>query len=169
MSALHPLRTFRAVGIPRAMTVTPALADTLGMISENASEARDPWWIIGSAAVVLHGRTVAHVKDVDLMMSGADAESFLKRVGAAPTNGRPNDRFRSLVFGVWSAPPIPVEVMGGFSVATPEGWRDVSLVTREAVTVQGRTIFLPSAEELVRLLRSFGREKDLARADLLLR
>ena len=149
--------------------MTPALADTLGMISEVASGARDPWWIIGSAAVVLHGRTIARVKDVDLMMSAADAEAFLKRVGEAPLNGKPNDRFRSLVFGVWSVPPIPVEVMGGFSVATPDGWRDVSLITREAVTVGGRPVYVPSAEELIRLLSSFGRSKDLERADLLQR
>lgn len=151
------------------MTMTPALADTLEMISEAASGARNPWWIIGSAAVVLHGRSIAHVKDVDLMMSAADAEAFLKRVGEAPRNGKPNDRFRSLVFGVWSVPPIPVEVMGGFSVATPDGWRDVSLATRETVTVGGRPVYVPSAEELVRLLRSFGRPKDLDRADLLQR
>lgn len=147
--------------------MTPALADTLEMISEAASGARNPWWIIGSAAVVLHGRSIAHVKDVDLMMSAADAEAFLKRVGEAPRNGKPNDRFRSLVFGVWSVPPIPVEVMGGFSVATPDGWRDVSLATRETVTVGGRPVYVPSAEELVRLLRSFGRPKDLDRANLL--
>lgn len=150
-----------------AMTMTTALADTLAMVSEAASGARDPWWIIGSAAVVLHGRSIANVKDVDLMMSAADAEAFLKRAGERPSNGKPNDRFRSLVFGIWSEPPVPVEVMGSFSIATPEGWRDVSLATREAVTVQGRSVFIPSAEELVRLLRSFGRAKDLARADLL--
>jgi len=151
------------------MTMTPALADTLAMVSEAASGARDPWWIIGSAAVVLHGRSIAHVKDVDLMMSAADAEVFLRRVGESPRNGKPNDRFRSLVFGVWSAPPLPVEVMGGFSIATPDGWRDVSLATREIVTVGGRPLCVPSAEELIRLLRSFGRTKDLERADLLQR
>jgi hypothetical protein len=151
------------------MTITPMLADTLAMLSEAADGARDPWWIIGSAAVVLHGRRIDYVKDVDLMMSAADAEAFLKRVAEGPGNGKPNDRFASLVFGAWSVPPIPVEVMGGLSVATPDGWREVSLVTREAVTVQGSTVFVPSVEELVRLLRSFGREKDLIRADLLLR
>jgi hypothetical protein len=59
--------------------------------------------------------------------------------------------------------------MGGFSVATPDGWRDVSLATRETVTVGGRPIYVPSAEELIRLLRSFGRAKDLERAGLLQR
>jgi len=151
------------------MTMTPALADTLAMVSDAASGARDPWWIIGSAAVVLYGRSVAHVKDVDLMMSAADAEVFLRRVGESPRNGKPNDRFRSLVFGIWSAPPVPVEVMGGFSIATRDGWRDVSLATRETVTVGGRSICVPAAEELIQLLRSFGRTKDLERADLLQR
>lgn len=149
--------------------MTHPLADTLAMVSEAASGAKDPWWLIGSAAVVLHGRDLGHVKDVDLMMSAADADAILKRVGERPRDGKPNDRFRSLVFGVWSAPPIPVEVMGGFSVATPEGWRDVSLVTRETVTVVGRPVYVPSAEELIRLLHSFGRPKDLERADLLQR
>ena len=149
------------------MAMTSALADTLAMISEAASGSTDPWWIIGSAAVVLHGRSLAHVKDVDLMMSAADAEVFLRRVGEEPRNGKPNDRFRSQIFGVWAGPPIPVEVMGGFSIATPDGWQEVSLVKRETVTVQGQPVYIPSAEELVRLLLSFGRAKDLERADLL--
>ena len=149
------------------MVMTPALAETLVMVSEAASGARDPWWIIGSAAVVLHGRSIDHVKDVDLVMSAADGEAFLKRVGERPQSGKPNDRFRSLVFGTWSKPPTPVEVMAGFSLATPDGWHDVALSTREEVMIQGRPVYIPSAEELVRLLRSFGRAKDHSRADLL--
>ena len=149
------------------MVMTRALAETLAMVSEAASGASDPWWIIGSAAVVLHGRSIDHVKDVDLVMSAADGEAFLKRVGERPQSGKPNDRFRSLVFGIWTKPPTPVEVMAGFSVATPDGWRDVALSTHEEVVIQGRPVYIPSAEELVRLLRSFGRAKDHSRADLL--
>jgi len=44
------------------------------MIGQAAAGAADPWWIIGSAAVVVHGGAVPHVKDVDLMMSGGDAK-----------------------------------------------------------------------------------------------
>lgn len=149
------------------MVMTPALAETLAMVSEAASCARNPWWIIGSAAVVLHGRSIDHIKDVDLVMSAADGEEFLKRVGERPQSGKPNDRFRSLVFGTWTKPPIPVEVMAGFSVATPDGWRDVALSTREEVTVQGQRVYVPSVDELIRLLRTFGRAKDHSRADLL--
>jgi len=71
------------------------------------------------------------------------------------------------VFGLWREPPIPVEVMGGFSVANDGGWREVALATREPVTVAGARVYVPAAEELVRLLHAFGRAKDLDRARLL--
>ena len=148
------------------MTMTRALAETFAMVAEAASGASSPWWIIGSAAVVLHGCCVPHVRDVDLLMSAADAEQLLRRVGGRlrPTDTDP--RFRSRVFGNWDA-PVPVEVFGGFALATPQGWRDVFLSTRKPVTIAGRKLFVPSADELVPLLHSFGRAKDLERARIL--
>ena len=149
------------------MTLTPELTETLAMLTEASSDAVDPWWIIGSAAVVLHGAAVARVKDVDLMMSAPDAERFLGRVGVGPRRGAGEERFRSLVFGTWCKPPIPVEAFGGFDVCVGGLWRDVMLETREAVTVGGARLFVPSREELGRLFNSFGRPKDLERAALL--
>jgi hypothetical protein len=149
--------------------MTPALAETLALVAEAASDAADDWWIIGSAAVVLHGRSVPHVKDVDVLMSAADAADFLKRTGGSVRAGQAGERFRSLVFGLWTAPPIPVEVMGGLSVAGDGGWREVALSTREPVSVAGACVYVPSADELVHLLHWFGRAKDLERAQLLQR
>ena len=150
------------------MTMSQELAETLAMIAAAASDARDEWCIIGSAAVVLHGRSLPHVKDVDLLMSAADAQALLWRVGEQPRPGRPNHQFRSHVFGTWRAPPIPVEVMGGFSVAANGAWREVHILAPEPVMIAGVQVYVPSAEELVRLLHAFGRPKDLERAQLLL-
>lgn len=149
------------------MPMTAKLAQTLAMVAEAASCAREAWWIIGSAAVALHGRPLADVKDVDLLMSATDAEAFLRCVGEPISGGEPNKRFRSLVFGIWNKPPLPVEVMGGFSVASARGWRSVSLHTREAVSVGGMHVYVPSARELAQLLHLFGRAKDLDRAALM--
>ena len=149
------------------MVMTTALAETLAMIAQAAEGAADKWWIIGSVAVVLHGGNVPSVKDVDLMMSARDAEAFLSRVGGEPGCTDASERFRSQVFGVWTKPPTPVEIFGGFRVAADGSWRDVSLSTRERVTVAGAHIYVPSAGELVGLLHSFGRPKDLERARLL--
>jgi hypothetical protein len=147
--------------------VTPGLRQSLEQAAALAAEASDPWWIIGSAAVWLHGGDVGRVKDIDLMMSSRDAESFLRRAGVEPKRGKASDRFRSTVFAVWSSPPVPVEVFGGFELATDGGWRPVVLATRQAISVGHSQVFVPSADELVRLLHAFGRAKDLERVAVL--
>ena len=144
----------------------PDLKQSLEMAAAMAAGAVDPWWIIGSAAVVLHGGKITKVKDVDLMMSARDGEAFLRRSGARPSTEK-SDRFRSKVFGTWSEPPVPVEVFGGFELACGGAWRPVALETRQAVPVGHSRLFVPSAAELVQLLHSFGRPKDLERARLL--
>src|SRR6476661_4984183 len=115
--------------------MTPALSQTLAMIAAAAQSATDRWWLIGSAAVVLHGGSVEAVKDVDLMMSPSDAEAFLRRTGGHVGGAQPSNRFRSKIFGVWSAPPVPIEVFGGFRLAADRQWRDVVIASREPVTV----------------------------------
>jgi hypothetical protein len=147
--------------------VTPELRQSLERTAALVAEASDPWWIIGSAAVLLHGGDVGGVKDIDLMMSSRDAESFLRRAGVEPRCGKASDRFRSTVFGTWSGPPVPVEVFGGFELATGGRWRPVVLTTRQAVSIGHSSVFVPSAAELARLLQSFGRPKDLERAALI--
>lgn len=144
-----------------------ALTETLSMLSQAAEDAEDQWWIIGSAAVVLHGGHVTHVKDVDLMMSARDADAFLRRVGAQRGGAEPSDRFYSPVFGVWSEPPVPVEAFGGFRLAINGTWQEVSFPTREPIKVGEATVYVPSATDLVQLLQSFGRAKDWERANLL--
>ena len=146
--------------------MTPELKQSLAMAAEMAAKASDPWWLIGSAAVVLFGGKISHVKDVDLMMSARDAEAFLQRTGASRGTEK-SDRFRSKVFGTWSAPPVPVEVFGGFEVATDGAWRPVTFETREAIVAGHTQIFVPSRSELVRLLKTFGRPKDHERARLI--
>ncbi len=149
------------------MTVTSELAETLAMVAQAAHGSEDDWWIIGSAAVSLLGGEVGAIKDVDLLMTVRDAEAMLRRVGASSGGALPDEKFRSEVFGVWREPPIPVEIFGGFALGTNEGWRDVVLSTRQSVTVSGTKVFVPTVEELTRLLHSFGRPKDLERASLL--
>ena len=117
--------------------------------------------------MVLHGGNVTHARDVDLLMSERDAEAFLENVGAHCGRGQPSERFYSPVYGVWENPPMPIEVFGGFQLATDGEWRTVAFSTREAVEVEGARLFVPSTDELRELLHMFGRPKDLRRAKLL--
>lgn len=133
------------------------------MLADVVADASEPWWIIGSAAVALHGAQVTDIRDVDLMMGLSDARHFLQRLGvqSKPDTGHP--KFRSEIFGTWRMPPLPVEIFAGFSLADSEGWTPVVLQTRQAVSVAGSTLYVPSKKELRELLLSFGRPKDLER------
>lgn len=148
------------------MRLTSDLKKTLIMAAEAAAGAAEPWWIIGSATAALHGLDV-EVSDVDLLMSAGDAERTLGRLGIPARRGSRSRLFRSQVFGTWREPPLPLEIMGGFHLRVEDSWQSVWPETREPFQMEGRTLFAPSAAEFASLLRSFGRPKDLVRAQLL--
>ena len=147
--------------------MTPALRETLVAVASQASDAADPWWIIGSAAVALVGGAVTNVGDVDLLMAPADASRFLRRLGSVSVCREPDPLFRSDIFGTWNDPPLTVEVFAGFCYFSSGSWRPVWPITRVGVAVENQTLFVPSANELKALLLGFGRAKDMARAALM--
>jgi len=64
------------------MTVSPALSASLNAIGNVMAGADDPWWIIASAAVALHGADPGHVADVDVLLSIRDARRYCQTYGA---------------------------------------------------------------------------------------
>ena len=60
------------------MDLSPDLEETLAEVGDLAADASEPWWIIGSAAVALHGARVAN----EVWSLFGDA---LARFGARPT------------------------------------------------------------------------------------
>lgn len=148
-------------------SLTPDLAATLAMIATAMRDARDDWWIIGSAAVALHGCRTS-VADVDVLTSEPDARRIAATLSLPSPPGTPSDRFRSRVFATWTAPPLTVEFMGGLALHDGQGWIDVDLSTRMAMMIGEKTIYLPDRPDLKALLRRFGRPKDLARVALLI-
>ena len=147
----------------------PELAALLVALAGELACCRDPWWVIGSAAMALHGASPLEVADVDLLLGPADAAAVLDRRGIAAVPGTADGRFHSDIFGRWTAPPRAVELFGGFKVRSGGAWREIVPETREAKRVGGSTLFVPSVGELIALGRLFGRSKDAAREPLLLK
>ena len=140
-----------------------ALAATLHRLAEPLGKVRGAYWIIGSAAVVLHGAETS-VADVDVLCADlADARALIDALAGKVLEGTGDALFRSVVFGRCGATPLPVEVMAGFAV----GGVPVRLATREWRRLGDVEVAVPSRAELVGLLERFGREKDLARTALL--
>ncbi len=143
------------------------LRQTLLVTADAMRDAQDPWWVISSAAVALHGVAPIEVGDVDLLVSVGDARRVMDRLRVVPIEDGASAMFRSTLFGRWETPPLVVEIMAGFHVATGAGWTDVLPRTRVPIFVDGRVVYVPDREELVEMLRLFGRPKDLERVRLL--
>ncbi|MFK3889879.1 hypothetical protein [Sphingomonas sp. NPDC079357] len=134
----------------------------LAQVATALRPARDPWWVIGSAAVRLHGAETS-VADIDVLVSARDAARLLGAWPGAVTIGAASNRFRSSPFARLNGAALPVEVMADLELCTDGVWRRVSPATRVAVA----GVFVPARDELAAILRAFGRGKDLVRAALL--
>lgn len=150
------------------MITTRELEATLLALAPALAEARHPWWILGSAAVLLHGADPDGLGDVDVLLDRRDCEAVFARLRLPVKPGQADDRFRSEVFHRWNGSLLPVELFAGFCLREAGEWRECSPQTRIAVTLGGAAAFVPERAELVALLHRFGRPKDLARAALLI-
>ena len=132
--------------------------------AEALAPASDPWWIIGSAAVALHGADAGTIADIDVIVSQRDLEALYEHLPLTNTPDATKDFFRSQLFGLWREPALPVEFMAGLEVRIDDVWHNVEPCTRQAIELGENPLFVPEREELVAILRRFGREKDLRRA-----
>lgn len=123
--------------------------------------AQDRWWIIGSAAVALHGADSGVIDDIDIVLSVNDARRVLPPLGVPLTPGGGDTRFRSEIYERWAIPPVPAEFMAGFDLNRRGEWVPVRFQSRDEVRPG---LFVPSRDELHQLLLDFGRQKDIVRA-----
>ena len=149
--------------------VSPALYRTLAQIVPDLYvHCVDPWCLIGSAAALLVGADVG-VADVDVLVSRDDAERLMTLWASMrddvhePADA---DRFRSHV-ACFRFPGLPVEIMGGLELNGESGWQPVSAGRLTLVGVDGLAVPVPSVADQIRILESFGRDKDRHRATAL--
>jgi hypothetical protein len=145
--------------------LSPALYATLAEIVPDLHvQCVDPWCVIGSTAALLLGAQTS-AADVDVLTSRADAERLMAHWAArressfAPPD---DDRFRSH-FARFRFPGAPVEVMGALELHADDEWQPVLPGRLVLAGVNGLAVPVPSVDEQIRLLESFGREKDAPR------
>jgi hypothetical protein len=151
------------------MAISPALHVSLNAVGTIMAGAHDPWWIIGSAAVALHGADPGQVADVDALLSVANATRILPTIGIVLRTGSPDALFRSSIFGSWTGTALPVEFMADFHRWSGTEWLPVRPATRQPFQIDGVTVFVPERAELQAMLAAFGRPKDIERARRLAR
>jgi hypothetical protein len=143
-----------------------ALTDALDLVARVVAPAAGPWWIIGSAAMALHGLDLP-VADVDLLLAPEDAARVLRAHGHVLPSENGHGSYRSEVFGRIDGGSLPIEVLGGFHVRQDGRWVAAEPATRLALGLARGAVFVPSRSELAAITRRLGRQKDLLRAGML--
>lgn len=142
-------------------------ADSLARLADVLADARDPWWIIGSAAVKLLGGDPGRIADIDVIVSRRDLDTLYERLPLCNTPDAGKLLFQSERFGLWNDPEFPIEFMAGLKVMSEGKWLTVQPRTRQQVFMCTTALYVPKVAEMITILRSFGREKDYRRASTL--
>jgi len=128
------------------------------------ASANDPWWIIGSAAVALHGADPGEVGDLDVIVSVRDIEALHALGNLTFVDERSRDHFNSEKFGRCTIGDVEVEFFANLKVSAAGKWHLVSFDHADIIRCEGEDIRVPKRKDLIDLLELFGRDKDLRRA-----
>jgi hypothetical protein len=125
----------------------------------------DPWWIIGSVSMALHGIDPGPIGDIDILVSKKDGLALGRQWKCVNCAGSGAGRFRSEILLKHRVLGMDVEVMAGLEVRHQSGWHPVLPKTHQKIVRQGVALFVPEQAELINIFRLFGRKKDIERAN----
>lgn len=135
-------------------------------LAQMMSVAKDDWCIIGGAALVLWGVPGVSVRDIDVILSTRDAQQILGGVTRDTPALHDSGLFRSTYYTQVGS-GIEFDFMADFSVNSGGEWVAVAPKPTYRIQFGDYPILLPSREELRRVLKLFGRPKDIERLKLL--
>jgi hypothetical protein len=141
----------------------------LGCLAPALSGLHEEWVIIGSASLVIRGLPISECPDVDILTTIEGAKTLeacwapWRCEGYSPDAGA---AFRSR-FSRYEMASGAFEVIGDLALRTGEEWGPVRVNDVETHVFGDCLLRIPSADEQMRILRMFGRPKDLRRAGLL--
>ena len=143
------------------------VADLLRLTRPALDAMNQPWCVIGSGALMIAGAPVEDCPDLDILTTGTGA-AFLEQAWADQREGGYILDLASPFLSqfsryAWSAGAG--EVMGDLTLdGVPVTVQEIA-----AAPFAGMKVPIPTLAEQARLLRLFGRPKDLARLSLLAR
>jgi hypothetical protein len=145
------------------------IRESITFLSDDLSQLKEPFYIIGSSALVLAGIPLKATDDIDLLTSHRDAD-FLKKQWKANKVGeyipKDSNKFRSN-FGRFQWDTVLVEVMGELEVFHEEKWQKLQIEDYFEISINQLSVRIPSLKEQERIFRNFGRAKDLAKAEII--
>ncbi|GAB5453786.1 MAG: hypothetical protein Hens2KO_00150 [Henriciella sp.] len=140
-----------------------SFSQTLERLVRLLAVTKDPWWILGSAAVYLKGYDPGRIGDIDVLLSGADARRVMSDRGLNNQMDGGTQRYRSAYVLKPKLGDMPVELLAGYEIFQNGVWTSVWPVRRTAIAYKDSEVFVPSDEELIAIFEQLGRAKDFDR------
>lgn len=153
------------------MPTKEEIKKSIAFLSDDLSKLQDPFYIIGSSALVLAGIYLEATDDIDLLTSRRDADFLKKHWKATKVGGyapKDSDKFRS-DFGRFQWENVLVEIMGDLEIFHDGAWQKLLINEYFEISINQLTIRIPTLKEQERIFRLFGRPKDLAKADKIIK
>ena len=120
------------------MGLTKPFESTLLECATQMQLATDPWWIIGSVSMALHGIDPEPIGDIDILVSKKDGLALGQTWGCENCADLGAGRFRSEILLKHRVLGVDVEVMAGLEVRQRNRWHPVLPKTRQKIMQIGR-------------------------------
>ncbi len=147
--------------------VVNQIVEALSRFASQISNIKQDWWIIGGAALALRGVDIGNTGDIDILTNREGAAAFmatLDDIRERSPKTKEDNLFRSS-FSRYKCGKLEIEVMGDLELNKNGQWILIEVADYDIVEIGGLDIKLPTLRELKRILRLFGREKDLRRIE----
>lgn len=129
----------------------------------------DDYFIIGSAALVLTGIDIKNIPDIDILTSDRNA-NYLKEIWKdklVENHITKRDDLFSSNFAHYNFEALDIEVMGNLKIQNNNKWEPLIIQDYVIISDGEMQIKVPTLQEQERILKLFGREKDLVKLNLI--
>jgi hypothetical protein len=146
----------------------PRLEIGLLRLAELMKGESEPWWIIGSTAMVLSGIDYIEPDDIDVVADGAMLRRILSNAGVVEITPKPHEQFQSMPYTRMKVEGgTDLEFQGNLALFENGVWTRLTFASRIQVSLGNVAFYIPRLDEQLQIFRRFGRAKDLRKADII--
>lgn len=146
------------------MNITEKILSVIEEAYPTLKLLQNDFFIIGSSALILTGIGVGDTLDIDILTSSNDADflrkSWKNRLLKGYKPQQNDDLFRSN-FSRYNFSLLDIEILGELEVKKNNNWERLIIQDYTVISKDEIEIKLPTIKEQERILRLFGRDKDI--------
>jgi hypothetical protein len=142
---------------------------TLHEAAEGLELLNGDFCIFGSSALILSGFPIRETRDIDILTTSENSD-LLKKIWSDKLVITPKAKEISLFrsnLGLFKFAEMEIEVSGNLEIYKNNQWNKVTINEFNTIFLNGLSVKVPTLKEQIRILKFFGREKDMKRLEFI--